>query len=137
MWEANERAAIAQEITNDVLHDLENGDSIDEVASRFKLNLKSTAAIARNQPFAELTNTEMNDLFLEKIGTPRIFNNGDKEIIAVTADIINSAADAKSDDAVLRQVKLDLSQEYANRLLSDFSSDYDVRVKYRLLGLAD
>lgn len=137
MWQANERAAIAQEITNDVLHDLENGDSIDEVASRFKLNLKSTAAISRNQPFAELTAADMNDLFLEKVGTPRIFNNGDKEIIAVTADIINSAADAKSDDAVLRQVKLDLSQEYANRLLSDFSSDYDVRVKYRLLGLAD
>lgn len=137
LWEENERTAIAQEITNDVLHDLENGDSIDEIATRFKLRLNKTAPLSRKQSFADLTETEMNDLFLEKIGTAKVFNDKGIELIAVTDKIINPNEQAQTDEELIRQTKLDLSQEYANRLLSDFSSDYDVRVKYRLLGLAD
>ena len=137
MWEENERSAIAQEITNDVLHDLENGDSIDEIASRFKLRLKTTAPLSRKQSFADLTDTEMNDLFLESQGVAKVFNNKGIELIALTDKIINPSSELKTDDELLRQTKLEMSQEYANRLLSDFSSDYDVRVKYRLLGLAD
>lgn len=41
MWEVNERSAIAQEIVNDVMHDLENGDKIDEVGQRFGLTVKT------------------------------------------------------------------------------------------------
>lgn len=136
MWEENERTAIAQEITNDVLHDLENGDSIDEIAGRFKLHLTMTSPISRQQNFADLSENEMKDLFLEKEGTPRVLSNNDKRFIVVTDKIINPAT-ADTDETVLRQAKLDFAQEYADRLLSDFSSDYDVRVKYRLLGLAD
>ena len=137
MWEANERSAITQEITNDVVHDIENGDSIDEVAKRFGLSLKTTAPLTRNDDFADLSENNMNDLFLEKISTPRVFNVNGKEIIAVTDKIINATNDVKSNDKIQQKTKLDLYQEYANRLLSDFSSEYDVRIKYRLLGLAD
>ncbi|MBQ8464681.1 MAG: peptidyl-prolyl cis-trans isomerase [Alphaproteobacteria bacterium] len=137
MWEDNERTAIAQEITNDVLHDLENGDGIDEIAARFKLQVKTTSPLSRKQSFAGLTDLEMNDLFLEKAGSAKIFNNKGIELIAVTDKIINPTTPVQSDDELVRQAKLEISQEYANRLLSDFSSDYDVRVKYRLLGLAD
>ncbi len=137
MWEDNERTAIAQEITNDVLHDLENGDGIDEIATRFKLQVKTTSPLSRKQSFAGLTDLEMNDLFLEKAGSAKIFNNKGIELIAVTDKIINPTTPVQSDDELVRQAKLEISQEYANRLLSDFSSDYDVRVKYRLLGLAD
>jgi len=137
MWEANERTAIMQEITNDVLHDLESGDSIDEIAKRFGLNLKTTVELSRKGSFADLTENNMNDLFLEKIGAPRIFNIDGKELIVVMNKIINTKTDTASNDEILRKIKLDLYQEYANRLLADFSSDYDVRIKYRLLGMAD
>lgn len=137
MWEANERAAIAQEITNDVLHDLENGDNIDEIAKRFNLSLHTTAPLSRRDSFADLNEAEMKDLFLEGENMPHIFNLQDKEIIALTDKIINPQSEQAADDLTLRQTQLELSQEYANRLLTDFSSDYDVRIKYRLLGLAD
>lgn len=137
LWENNERTAIAQEIVNDVIHDLESGDDITDIAKRFNLNLKTTAPLNRKQEFADLSEYEMKDLFLEKVGAPRIINHDGKVVIVVTSKIINSDAKESDDEAILRQAKLDLYQEYANRLLSDFSSDYDVRVKYRLLGLAD
>lgn len=135
MWEDNERTAIAQEITNDVLHDLENGDRIDEITSRFKLNLKTTQALSRQQSFADLSEMDMKELFLETLNAPRVFHVKDKEIIAIASEIINPSSAQATDEKALRETKLDLTQEYANRLLSDFSSDYDIRVKYRLLGL--
>ncbi len=137
MWEANERTAIAQEITNDVMHDLESGDNIDEIASRFKLKLNVSPAVTRQQSFAGLNENDMNELFLENIGAPKIFYADNKEIIALTDKIINKDTPKADKDAIFRKAKLDLYQNYANRLLTDFSKDYDVRVKYRLLGLAD
>lgn len=137
MWEANERTAIAQEIINDVQHDLEEGDSIDNIAKRFNLKLNVTDPLLRIQNFANLSEADMKDLFLEKSGTARIFNIDGKQIIALTDKIINTPVAVSSNDTVIRQTRLDLAQEYANRILSDFSSDYDVRIKYKLLGLAD
>ena len=80
---------------------------------------------------------QIKDLFLEPAQTPHIITNDGKQFIVLTHKIINTSDKAETDDTVLRQATLDFGQEYANRLLSDFSSDYDVRVKYRLLGLAD
>ena len=137
MWEANERIAIAQEIINDVQHDLEDGDTIDNIARRFNLHLNTTAPLLRTQSFADLSETDMKDLFLEPTGTARVFKIDGKEIIALTDKIINASTSEEKSETVLRQMKLELAQEYAHHLLSDFSSDYDVRVKYKLLGLAD
>ena len=137
MWQENERIAIAQEITNDVIHDLESGDNIDEIAHRFNLNLKTTAPLLRQQMFSTLSEVEMNELFLESVGTPKVFDNKDSRTIVVVDKIINTDSTHQNNDTIMRQTKLDISKEYADRLLSDFSSDYDVRVKYRLLGLAD
>ena len=137
MWEDNERTAIAQEITNDVLHDLESGDSINEIASRFKLTLTTSAPLSRKQSLAHLSEAEMKELFLENINAPRVYNKDNKELIVVTDKIINEQESNQSLDTAMRETKLEISQEYSNRLLSDFSSDYDVRIKYRLLGLSE
>ena len=137
MWEENERTAIAQEITNDVLHDLENGDSIDSIANRFKLSLKTTAPLTKQQSFAGTSEAEMKELFLESEGTPKTLNHNGDTLIIVTDKIINTAANDKDNEETQRQTRADLSQEYEDQLISDFSSDYDVRVKYKLLGLAD
>lgn len=51
MWENNEKAAIAQEIVNDVTNDLENGDSIDEIAGRFQASAQDYQA---PHPFGKL-----------------------------------------------------------------------------------
>ena len=36
-----------------------------------------------------------------------------------------------------RRLQLDLGQEAEDALIKSYGQDYDVRVKYRLLGLAD
>lgn len=139
MWEVNERSAIAQEIVNDVMHDLENGDSIDEIAQRFSLNLKTTKPLHRSDNFEGLSQPSMIELFQERLGSPKLITQGDNKMIVVASKIIG--ASEKPSEAVLdgvkRRAKIDLAQDFASQLVDSFGEDYDVRVKYRLIGLAD
>ena len=139
MWEINERSAIAQEIVNDVMHDLENGDKINEVAQRFGLNVKTTKPLNRGGSFEGLSQSAMIELFQESMGEPKLITQGDEKIIAVTDKIIgkNEKPDEELAFGVERRVKIDLSQDVANALVNSFGEDYDIRVKYRLIGLAD
>lgn len=138
LWEVSERNAIAQEIVNDVMHDLETGDSIESVAARNNLPLQKTAALTRSKNFETISPAVMLELFQEPAGTPKLINNDGIQIIAVGTDVPTSGKVAPDEvEAIARRAKMDLTSDYANQLIDDFGSDYDVRVKYRLLGLAD
>ena len=138
LWEANERSAIAQEIVNDVMHDLETGEEIEKVAERNQLALLKTAPLIRNKNFENITPNVMLELFQETAGTPKLINNDGVQIVAVGTDVTPVKQPSQEEvQQVTRRTKMDLANDYAYALIEDFGSDYDVRVKYRLLGLAD
>ena len=138
LWAEGERAAIAQEIINDVTTDIENGDKIDEVADRYKLKLQTTSSLTRSQSFAGLNQSQIIDLFNDALGTAKQFTLGNKTIIAVAAQ--NAPAKEISDedmDIINRRLGLDINQQATAILIDSYAKKYDIRVKYRLLGLAD
>ena len=138
LWEVNERSAIAQEIVNDVMHDLETGEEIEKVAERNQLAVLKTGALTRNKNFESIAPNVMLELFQEPAGTPKLINNDGVQIVAVATDVVGVSQPSKEDiETVSRKAKMDLTNDYAYTLIEDFGSDYDVRVKYRLLGLAD
>ncbi len=138
LWETNERSAIAQEIVNDVMHDLETGEEIEKVAERNQLPLLKTGSLTRSKNFESIAPNVMLELFQENAGTPKLINNDGVQIVAVGTDVAPAKEPSKDDvQQVARRTKMDLANDYAYALIEDFGSDYDVRVKYRLLGLAD
>ncbi len=138
LWEANERSAIAQEIVNDVMHDLETGEDIEKVAARNQLALLKTAPLTRSKNFESIAPNVMLELFQETAGAPKLINNDGVQIVVVATDVAPAAQPSKDEvQQVARRTKMDLTNDYAYTLIEDFGSDYDVRVKYRLLGLAD
>ena len=138
MWRENEKAAITQELINDVMHDLENGDNMDEVASRYKLKTITTSPLTRSQNFADLSQAQMIELFNEPNGTPKHIDIENQHIIAVADGDYKAKELSETDMNILEQrLKLDLGQEAAAALINSYGEDYDVRVKYRLLGLTD
>ena len=138
MWEVNERSAIAQEIVNDVMHDLETGEDIEKVAERNQLALMETGSLTRSKNFENIAPNVMLELFQETAGTPKLVNNDGVQIVAVATDVAPAKQPSQEDiEKVSRRTKMDLTNDYAYALIEDFGSDYDVRVKYRLLGLAD
>ncbi len=139
MWEENEREAIAQEIINDVNHDLENGDSIEEVASRFGLQLKTTRPLTRSESFAGLSPLQMNMLFKENLNDPIVLPTEDGQIVAVNTKVINNKttpSQADIDNMRLR-ASTELSQNMAQQLINDYGTNYKVNINYQTVGLAD
>lgn len=139
MWENNEKAAIAQEIVNDVTNDLENGDSIDEIAGRFKLPLNTTKPLTRSESFAGLSPLQMQELFKEGLDNPKVIKLGEEQIIAVNTKVINSKAKPSRGDLISTryQASVALSQDMAQQLINDYGTNYRIKVKYKNVGLAD
>ncbi len=137
MWAESEKSAIAQEIVNDVSHDLEEGDKFADVARRFELSLKTTSPLKRGEAFAKLNPSQLNDIYHEKIGNPRIIATDKKIIIVMPSKIVRgkSSVSAEKIDALRAKAKAEISQELANDLIDAYASNYKVRVKYKYLGL--
>jgi len=138
LWAESEKSAIAQEIINDIMADIENGDKIDEVASRYNLKLKTTDALTRSQSFAGLQQNRMIELFNDELNTAKQFAQNGKTIIAVADRNAEPRTISEEDmDIINRRLSLDINQQAAARLVDSYAKGYKVRVKYRQLGLAD
>ena len=139
MWAANEKNAIAQEIVNDVTHDLESGDKLSDIARRFGLQFKTTAPLKRTDTFAGLNGNQMNELFQEGLGVPKLISDEDETLIIVPVKVVQSTATpSKEEMDVLRsKAAADLSQAAANQMIEAFGSNYRIRIKYKYLNLTD
>ena len=138
LWRKNEKSAIAQEIVNDVMHDLESGDNITDIANRYHLKITTTSPLTRSESFANLSQAQVLDIFNEDFGSSKLFEQEGIYIIAVT-DRQASPRNLTEDDMELidKRLQLDLQQEAAAAIINSYGQDYDIRIKYRLLGLAD
>ena len=139
LWEANEKDAIAQEIINDVNHDLENGDKIEEVATRFKLPIKTTKPLSRTESFAGLSPLQMKEAFQEGLNNPVVLATEEGHIIAINTKVINNNVTPSDADIENTRLKAstELSQNMAQQLINDYGSNYKVNVNYKSIGLTD
>ena len=127
-----------KEIVNDVMHDLESGDNITDIANRYHLKITTTSPLTRSESFANLSQAQVLDIFNEDFGSSKLFEQEGIYIIAVT-DRQASPRNLTEDDMELidKRLQLDLQQEAAAAIINSYGQDYDIRIKYRLLGLAD
>ena len=139
MWTVNEKSAIAQEIINDVVHDLENGDKIDDVARRFSLKLNTSKPIKRGENFQALTTLQMSELFKEELNSPKVINLGEEQMIVVASKVINDKRKLTDEEAELlkRKAQFDLMRAAADQMTDSYGKDYNVEIDYKILGLAD
>ncbi len=139
MWEANEREAIALEIINDVNHDLESGEKIEEVAKHFKLNLQSTKPLKKSETFAGLSPIQVKELFYEEADVPHIVNIDGEQMIVINLGIINSNQNVSNEelDSLIAASKADMKQDAANQMVNAFGNDLRVKVDYKNAGLED
>lgn len=137
IWTENEKSAIAQEIINDVVADLDNGESLKDIASRFKLNLITTKPLKRGEEFAKLNSAQLTEAYQTPIGEYRLLSSAGTTNIITPVKIINSgnASDKKQLEAINAKMQKALEQDLSNELINSYSKKMDVRVKYRLMGL--
>ena len=139
MWADNEREAMAQEMANDIMSDMENGGSITEAAKRLGLSAMTSRPIKKSETFDSLPSSQIFALFQENVGTPKLIEQDGDKLIVTTAKIVKDThklSDQEKAD-IRNSVRMDLTSEAANLLIENYSKDYDVDVNYKLLGLAD
>lgn len=139
IWSENEKSAMAQEIVNDVVADLDNGETLADIASRFKLNLKTTAPLKRGSAFGKLNSMQLADAYQTPMGEYKLLSSGGVTTIVTPVKVINhsQAASTKQLEEINSRMTSELEQTLASDLIDAYAKGMDVRVKYRLLGLED
>ena len=139
MWVENEKSVIAQELVNDVMHDLEEGDNIYDVAKRFGLKVITTKPISRGEASGDLGVADVINMFHEELYTPKLITKGTLQtvVLAEKSSVEETELSPEQKNMIERQSAYVYLSDLANTILNDFARDYDVRVKYRLMGLSD
>lgn len=139
LWATNEKTAIVQEIVENVMNDLNEGDSMEDVSARLGLNMKRTKPLSRDDNFEDMTSAAMVQLFQEAYDTPKLIDLGNTKYIVVSEKVKlanNNVTDqeiAKSKDLL----KLMSLREHSGYLIDSFARDYKIMVDYNIIGLGE
>lgn len=139
IWTENEKSAIAQEIVNDVIADLDNGENLADIANRFNLKLITTTPLKRGEAFANLNSLQLIEAYQTPINEYRLLSsNGTTTIITPTKVINKTISNNKKQlENINANMQQTLEQDLSAELINNYSKDMDVRIKYRLMGLED
>ena len=139
IWTENEKSAIAQEIVNDVVADLDNGENLADIANRFNIKLKTTSPLKRGESFAGLNTIQTTEAYQTPLNEYKLLTNAGSTIIVTPTKVINTtkAVSKKQKDDINLRMQKETEQNLASELIDAYAKDMDVRVKYRLLGLED
>ena len=139
IWIENEKSAIAQEVSNDVLTDMEGGDKLSDIASRFKLQLKTTAPVKRGENFAGLNSAQSAEAYQTPLGGYKSVNSSGTITIVAPIKVINANGkiDAEQQGDIATKMNKEMEQNLAEELINSYAKDMDVRIKYKLMGLED
>ena len=136
LWAVNEKAAIAQEMLNNLMYDLENGDTLSSAAKRYGLKVYRSQPITRNETFGNIGYADIREMFTEPLGTPKQMQQGEDYVVAVAEeDYKNSAPLSESEQILIKQkAYLSLVTDFAEAMLTSYANESDIRIKYKLLG---
>lgn len=137
IWSENEKSAIAQEIVNDIVANLDNGDDIADIASRFNLKLTTTKPLKRGESFAKLNSSQLIDAYQTPLGEYKLLTSGGITTVVTPMRVINHPNSNNTSELsnINTEMRHDLEENLASELIDNYAKDMDVRIKYRLLGL--
>jgi hypothetical protein len=139
LWVENEKASILQEKIDNIEHDTDAGDGLNEVAARYGLTVKRSMPIDRNESFADLSAADVVDLFTLARGETKIIKRGEDYVVAYTDSIYDDSASlSQQDKDIIKQsLYAENISELSAALLKDFARDYKVEVNYNRMGFVD
>ncbi len=136
IWAENEKSAIAQEIVNDIVANLDEGDSLSDIASRFNLKLNQTQPLKKGEAFAKLNSLQLNEVFQTPLNEYRLISGGGVTNIVSPVKVIKAKSGSEQQlESINFEMQKALEDNLASELIDDYAKEMDVRIKYKLLGL--
>lgn len=139
LWLENEKASILQEKIDNIEHDMDAGDGLNEVAARYGLTVKRSMPLGRDENFADLSAADMVELFTLPKDETKIIKRGDDYVVALSDGIYDDSASLSEQDKNILKQSLYYQglDEMSEALLKDFARDYKVEVNYNRMGISD
>lgn len=140
MWTVQEKDALAKEIAEGIVADAENGSQLGDVAKARNLEMFRSEPISRNETFANLTPSEVSDLFLSQNGEVKLYEHtGNSFIIVTPFETVNYQDELNPlslEDVQKRAASLMLS-DMMQSALDAYAEGMKIDVDYRRAGFSE
>ena len=140
LWTVQEKNALAKEIADNIVTDVEDGSELADAAKARDLEAFRSAPINRNETFANLSHMEINELFLAEQDTVKLFEHPDNSyIIARPFETINFEDELTEDS--LKEVQT-RAQTYwfsdmVQAALDSYANDFKIKIDYKKAGFEE
>lgn len=140
LWTVQEKSALAKETAENIANDVEDGSEFADAAKARGLNVFRSAPINRNETFANLTESEINDLFLDDDNSVKVFEHSDSHfVVAVPFETVNFQDELTADklksiqERAARSILTDMNKAALDR----YAEDYKIKIDYARAGFAE
>lgn len=140
LWTVQEKTALAKEITDDIVADINDNSSINDAAKARNLEVFRSEPISRNDTFANLLPNEISELFLANDGEVKVFERtGNSFIIVVpfeTVDYADEMTKEKAND-IKNRAESSLFIDATKAMLDRYAEDFEIDVDYERAGFEE
>lgn len=140
LWTVQEKNALAKETADNIVADAEDGSDFSVAAKARNLEAFRSAPINRNETFANLSQTEINELFLTDQGQIRVFEKPENVYVIVTPfETVNYEDEltAESKASVEERLQSSLFADMVQAALDNYSQDFKIKVDYKKAGFSE
>lgn len=140
LWTVQEKTALAKEISDDIVADINDNSSINDAAKARKLEVYRSEPISRNETFANLLPNEVSELFLTNDGDVKVFERaGNSFIIVVPFNTVDYTDEmtAEKEENIKNRAKASLFIDATKAMLDNYASDFVIDVDYERAGFEE
>lgn len=140
LWTVQEKNALAKEMAENIISDSEDGSTLADAAKARGLEVFRSSPLSRNETFAGLTKSEINDLFITEEGLVKLFERGGNTyILATPFETVNYKDELTEDKLkdVQERAKDLMATDMNKAALDNYASDYKIKINYDLAGFSE
>ncbi len=141
LWNVQEKNAIAKEIAENIMVDVEEDGNIVDVAKARGLEVFRSEPISRNETFAGLNSYDINDLFTTEENKVKIYEkSGNNFVIATPFETTNFKYDTIDEDSkksITDKAERDIAADMIQTMLKAYAEDLKIEVDYKRAGFSE
>ena len=140
LWTVQEKNAIAKEIAENIVIDVEEGTDIVNAAKARNLEVFRSEPISRKETFAGLSDFDINDLFLADKSAVKLYEKGGNSyVIAVLADTTKFTDELSENDLVSVKARASeaISSDMVRSMLDSYAEGLKIDIDYRRAGFSE
>ena len=140
LWQIQERNALAKEIAENLILEIEEGSDIATVAKARGLEVFRSEPISRNDTFANLYYNDISDLFLLDTNQAKLIEKeANHFVIAQLIETIhfNDELNNETLSAINERALISLLSDMSNLALKSYGDDLSIVVDYKKAGFSE